>query len=496
MSVPRTTLHRVGVPPLRPSRRLRTTFVAALVGSVAIGCSGSDESVETTVATTIATSSTVEPTTTTTIAPAPMFGDLPSPCGPADESGGPTIAEGQNGGESLKLGVANDHGFAGADNPTIEMLDSARAFAAWCNTQGGIQGLPVEIIDLDAAVTGVPLAMERACAEVFALVGGGWTLDDQMFPRFHECGLVSVPAFTATAAASMGNGKIQPIPNPIDRISTTWLRWIADSYRDAVDDVAIIHADLPSLGALADRLAAALKVVDGFGEPVSIAFDPAGTTSWSDIVRQLAADGISAVSFIGDPSQLVAFATAMTAANFVPGVVFGESNLMSPVVSESAEAASLANLRVHAIHAPLSESESSPAISSYLDMMRTHSPDGRVSGLGLNSVSAMLLFATAANACLDSGNDVLERECILAAAKGTASWTAGGLHAPTNPGENTPSGCTIVMGIDNGNWTRVFPLLGSSDDNAGGWFCDDEDVVSIEGEFGDTSGGFDPSRLN
>jgi hypothetical protein len=129
-------------------------------------------------------------------------------------------------------------------------------------------------------------------------------------------------------------------------------------------------------------------------------------------------------------------------------------------------------------------------------MMRTHSPDGRVSGLGLNSVSAMLLFATAANACLDSDNDVLERECILAAAKGTTSWTAGGLHSATNPGENSPSRCTIVVGIDNGDWTRVFPLLGSSDDNADGWFCDDESVVSIEGDFGDMSGGIDPSRLN
>ena len=507
MSVLRKTLHRVG---LRPSWRLRHNCVAALrhicvaalLGSVTIGCSGGDESVETTVETTIATTTTVEPTTTTTVAPAPMFGDLTSPCGPAGESGVPTIAEGQNGAESLKLGVANDHGFAGAENPTIEMLDSARAFAAWCNAQGGIRGLPIEIIDLDAAVTGVPLAVERACAEVFALVGGGWTLDDQMFPRFHECGLVSLPAFTTTAAAAMGNGKIQSIPNPIDRDSTTWLRWIADSYRDAVDDVAIVHADLPAVSALADRLAAAMQLVDGFGEPVTVTYDPAitydpgGSTSWSDIVRELAAGKITAVSFIGDPSQLVAFATAMNAANFVPAVVFGENNLLSPVVSEAVGVGSLANLRVRTIHAPISEPETSPAVSSYLDMMRTHSPNGRIAGLGLHSVSAMLLFATAANACLDSDNNVLERECILSAAKGTTSWTAGGLHSATDPGGNLPSRCTIIMGIDNGGWSRVFPLLGSSDDNANGWFCDDESIVPIEGVFGDASSGVDPSRLN
>lgn len=494
MSVPRNPPHRLET----PSRNLlRTLGLLGLIGSVAIGCSSDGESAEITVLTTIATTTTAESTTTTTtIAPVAMFGDLASPCGPADDDGTPTIAEGQNGGESVTLGVANDHGFTGADAPTIEMLDAAQAFAAWCNAQGGIRGLPIEIIDLDAAVTGVPLAMERACAEVFALVGGGWTLDDQMFPRFHECGLVSVPAFTTTAAAAMGNGKVQPTPNPVDRVSSTWLRWIADTYRSAVDDVAIIHANLPATRKLADRLAATMQVTGGFGDPVSIAFDPTGSTSWSDIVRQLANAGTTAVSFIGDPSHLVEFATAMSAVNFTPEVIFGESNLMSPVISTAPDLGSLANLRIHTIHAPLSEAETSPAMSSYLEMMSEHSPNGRVAGLGLNTTSALLLFVTAANACLDLDNNVLERECILAQAKNVTSWTAGGLHAPTDPGDNSPARCTIVVGIDNARWTRVFPLLGSPDDNTNGWFCDDDSIVPIEGDFGDSSSGIDSSRLN
>lgn len=485
MSVRRNLLHRAGA-----------LGLMALIGTVAVGCSRDGETSATTSITSAPTTSTPVSTTTSTVPASATFGDMSSPCGPASGAQGPTIAEGQNGADTLRLGLANDHGFAGADEPTREMLDAAQAFASWCNSQGGVRGLPIEIVDLDAAGTGVALAMERACAETFALVGGGWTFDDQMFPRFHECGLISIPGYTASAAASMGNGKVQPIPSPIDRDSSAWLQWIADTYRDAVDNVAIVHADLVTTRALAQRLSAFMKIVDGFGDPISISYEPSDTVDWSDIVRQLVNDKVTAVSFIGDASHLIDFQTAMTAANYTPDVIFGDSNLMSSVISEAAQVNSFANLRLRSIHAPLSEADSFPAIASYLDMMSEYSPDGRAGGLGLNTTSAMLLFVTAANACLESNGNVLERECTLARAKEITDWTAGGLHAAMRPGENSPSPCLVVVGLEGGSWTRIFPLRGSEDDNTKGWFCNVDSIVSIEGDFGDVSIGVDPSRLN
>ncbi len=54
------------------------------------------------------------------------------------------------------------------------MYDAAVAFAQWCNEQGGIAGLPIEVIDGDAKLFEVPAAMERICDQAFAMVGGGW----------------------------------------------------------------------------------------------------------------------------------------------------------------------------------------------------------------------------------------------------------------------------------------------------------------------------------
>lgn len=467
--------------------------ILAVVGSVSVACSGADDTVVTTVPTSLVTTTSAAPVTTQGPEPA-MFGDMASPCGPAESGAPPTVAEGQNGSSPLKLGVAGDHGFAGAESAAIEMLDAARAFAAWCNDQGGLRGLPLEIVDLDAAVSGVPLAMERACADVFAMVGGGWTVDEQMFPRFHECGMVSFPAFTVSAAASMANGTVQAIPRPIDREATTWLRWVEETYSDAIGDVAIVHADLPATSTVADRLAATMQLVGGFGEPTRLAYD-AASPDWTAVVEQLRNANTRAIAFIGDTSHLVSLYDAMRSAGFAADVVFGDAHLVSDVIASASTTGSFDNLRVRSMHVPFDEAGSS-GVATYLEMMRTHAPAGRIGSLGVYTASALALFATAADTCLDIDSNVLERECVLAQAKKVTAWTAGGAHAATNPSTNTPTSCMLVLGVESGSWARVFPTRASSDDSGDGWACDDERIETIAGEFGDVSAGIDSSRLN
>lgn len=107
----------------------------------------------------------------------------------------------------------------------------------------------------------------------------------------------------------------------------------------------------------------------------------------------------------------------------------------------------------------------------------------------------MLLFATAANSCLDTNNNVLDRACVLAAGKTIKAWTAGGLHTETDPGDNKPPACGMVLTVSGGKFTRVYPELGSADDTGKGFACPAENAtVHIEGDFGDPSPGIDPNR--
>ena len=159
---------------IKNRRSVRALFTLGVVVVTAVGCSNREGGADSTNAPATEAPSTEAPTSDapTTEAPAgEMFGDMPSPCGPATDAGVPTFADGQNGGDTLKLGTATDHGYEAAPGLTVEMLDAAKAFAGWCNDQGGIRGLPIEIVDLDGKLFNVPAATEQACAEVFAMVG-------------------------------------------------------------------------------------------------------------------------------------------------------------------------------------------------------------------------------------------------------------------------------------------------------------------------------------
>ena len=51
-------------------------------------------------------------------------------------------------------------------------------------------------------------------------------------------------------------------------------------------------------------------------------------------------------------------------------------------------------------------------------------------------------------------------------------WDAGGLHAPTNPAENTASDCVAVLRVEGGEFVRYKP--------ESGFRCDPEDIVTID----------------
>lgn len=484
-------------------RTTRRAVITGLVLAAAVSCSNRDGAADSTApATTTASITTEAPSDSaapsTTAAPAQdMFGTLASPCGGAGDAGVPTIADGQNGGDSIKIGVATDHGYAANPGLTVEMLDAATAFETWCNDQGGIRGLPIEIVDLDGKLFEVPAAMEKACSEVFAMAGGGWVFDDQMYPRFHECGMVSFPGYAVSATAATANGKVQPIPNPPNLKPSGWFQWALDTHPDDVDNVAILYGDFLTTKAVAAQVTATLAALGGFGEPELIPYSPTGEANWTPFAQKLKDGDISMMTFVGEAANLSLLYKAMREIDYVPNVILNDANFYSEQMIAEGNAESNEGSYARTAYAPFEEADSFPGLRSYLDMMAEYNPDGRVAGLGLQATSALLLFTTSVNACLDVNNNVLERECVLAAGKQVTSWTGGGLHTETNPASGEPPKCTIIMQIQSGSWQRVFPELGSTDDNGGGWHCDDDrGIIAIEGDFGDTTSGVDPTRPN
>ena len=417
-----------------------------------------------------------------------MFGTLPSPCGP----GNATIAEGQNGDDgTLRLATANDHDNQFVAGLTQEMLDAAEAFAAWCNEQGGVRGLPIEVLDMDGHVLEAAAATERTCDEAFAMVGGGLVFDDQEFPRFNDCKMIDFAGYTVSATKATSSGMVQPLPSPPNLRASQAIIWAAETYPEAIKNTALIYADLPSVKASSEQVKAVMVKT---GWTVSLEL-PTGATEadWTPFAQQLKDKQISALSMTGEATNFALLLEAMETIGYRPELILQETNQYTNEMIERAGSAAEGVL-VRTQYAPFEEPENYPGMASYLDVMEQFNPDGKVAALGVPAMSAYLMFATAANACIDSNDGVLERECVLAEGKKITSWDGGGLHAVTNPAADEPSKCGLILEVEDGAFVRRYPKLGSADDSGDGFNCRDNGITKIPGTYGDYTSGVDPER--
>ena len=101
---------------------------------------------------------------------------------------------------------------------------------------------------------------------------------------------------------------------------------------------------------------------------------------------------------------------------------------------------------------PFENKDKVKAVADYLSIMGQNA-DAKTGLLGMQSTSAFLLWATAAKTC---GAD-LTRQCMVNELSKVTSWTGGGMHAESNPGENLPPSCSLIMSVKGGTYVQVAP---------------------------------------
>ena len=82
---------------------------------------------------------------------------------------------------------------------------------------------------------------------------------------------------------------------------------------------------------------------------------------------------------------------------------------------------------------------------------------------------------------------------VLDHVKAITDWTAGGLQAPSDPGTNSITECTMLMEVKDDQFTRLYPEIGSADDSGNGFACDPSQVMALTGDYGDVNAGKDPN---
>jgi len=437
--------------------------------------------------------------TTTTTAPAGdakvMFGDLDSPCGKDIDGTTVTVKADQAGGspDALRIGIANERASTIRPGLLQEMYDAGTAFVQWCNAQGGIGGLPLEAVDLDGKLLQVEQAMATACTGTFALVGGGWVQDNLMYSGkdgsdFHKCKLIAFPGFAVSTDVAEGNGILQPIPNPAYIKPSNWIVQLVKLFPEEMKKTTVVWGNIPSLKANKDQIYGVGKTVAGFGAVDGVSYDGIGQPDWSLVAQQVKDTGATAVSFVGEPQNLSKLSQALKAQDYT-GPIFADANQYDQILIDTSGPEAVEGVITRQAFHPFEEADKWPGIEAFDKMMETYNPTGKVAALSLQATSALLLFATAARDCAKGSGGEISRDCVMKAGFAIKDWTAGGLHAATQPSSKKPGECALLLQVQGGKYVRLDPEL-DDPDAVDGFFC--SPIAEITGDLG--TGNIDPTR--
>lgn len=404
----------------------------------------------------------------------PMVGTLPVPCGMAADgkasTKAPATAVPGVTADAIKIAVISDR--AGQVKvPTISIEESMKAFVGFCNEFGGINGRKLELTTIDSKLFNHLEATKDACnAGVFAIVGSGSVTDNSGAQAMVDCGLIEVPAYTVTAAKSLSDRLVAPLPNPTNAINVGPARFIKKEHPKAIKKAAILHGGIDAIDIQAGRLKKAYEA-EGF----DFTYDKRTGViqeSYTSEVKAMKDAGVEYLTMVSATSEITKVLRDMKTQGFDPEVVdLGQQYYDPDLLAEPGAEGALVQLNT----VPFEEEKQSPALQAYLaayDKVEGDKP--APTSLGVQSYSAGLLFATAAKS---AGPD-LTRDSVLAELKKIKKWDGGGLHFTSDPGDNSVSTCFMYDEVKGGKFVRFTPKKATE------FTCDEDYAFDLKNDYG------------
>jgi ABC-type branched-subunit amino acid transport system substrate-binding protein len=456
---------------LRSGGRVRTRRTAAVSVGLALalvltaaGCreAGSGTSTATT---------TTPGGTSAAPAAAGSFGELTNVCQSGTAKG--ATAQGVTD-TSIATGTMSDFGFT----KNREFLDAAEGFSAWCNDAGGINGRKLTPNPRDTNIAQYRQRVLEACKEDFALVGGGAAFDDSGLNDRLTCLLPDFPAQVVGSKNRMSDLQVISYANFNPKISPyeSWFKWLtSEKYPDSKDHVGLIVGDAGVTKTIAQQTA---EVLDFLGATVvyNEVYPIQGASDWTPYAQAIKENGVKGLVFYGEYAQLAKLEQSLGDINYQLDWIDANANSYNKEFLELTGASldSLNNVVPSGI-APLEKPEDNPSVKQLTEIMAKYKPGVTLTQPMVNAWSAWLLFSQSARDC-GAG---LTRKCVLEKAGTVTEWTAGGLHAPTNPASKDPRQvCFIVEQASSEGWKAI-----DSGANKGIYNCSDAQL-NLTGDYG------------
>lgn len=400
--------------------------------------------------------------------PTDTFGDIESPCGAGDASG--ATEQGVTD-DSIAIGYGDDSGYANAPGLNEEMGDAMDAMIEWCNGLGGINGRQIVGHRYDAALDNAAQVIVEACNQDFMLVGQGFAGDENMEADRVDCQLVSVPGFNLSAAAVNAPMRYAPVPFPVDLLSVARAELTLQTYPDATSYDFVGH-DSSFVQVAEKRTAAVLESVGAEQAGCGVVLKSAGGDNYRALVQRYKDCGTTVLFDQGTPTPATfSFLDAMRVEGYEPTILTDATWYADSVLSANVDGLT-EGITITMQFQPFENADAVPAVADYLSVM--DQGDYTTGLLGMQSASAFLLWATAAKAC---GSD-LTRQCMVNELSTVTSWTGAGLHAESNPAENEPPACALIVAVKGGTYEQVAPA------SQGEFYCADSSLETPKSSWG------------
>ncbi|MEI5673173.1 MULTISPECIES: ABC transporter substrate-binding protein [Nocardioides] len=400
--------------------------------------------------------------------PTDTFGDLESPCGEGDASG--ATEQGVTD-DSITIGYGDDKGFSATPGLNQEMGDAMDAFIQWCNGLGGINGREIVGNRYDAAIFNTAQVMKESCSQDFMLVGQGFGLDENAEPDRIKCKMPTVSGFTISPAASMGPMHYQAVPGPVDEFNPSTQQILMDNYPEFAK-TGMVNSDSPAVAQGLLRYFGNFEAVGADADDCGVSLKSAGGDNYRAIVQKYKECGVTALFSFTPPSPpLYSFLEAAKVEGL--DLTFAtEATWYNEAVSDANVGDLTEGVKVGMQFQPFENADEVPAVADYLSIMDEFG--GVKALLGMQTASSFLLWAQVAKDC---GSD-LTRQCMVDGLSKVTSWTGGGLHAESNPGDNRTPICGILTEVKGKTYEQIVP------EAKGEYFCVDKARPGTEAELG------------
>jgi ABC-type branched-subunit amino acid transport system substrate-binding protein len=331
--------------------------------------------------------------------------------------------------------------------------DGTKAYFAYINSQGGVNGRKLVLDAQDSAFQGGQVATETGTQirSDFALVGGFSLLDSAEKPLIDIAHVPDV-GFSLSTGLSTDPYLYSPLPNPQNYYPLNLFAYLKKTYPQAVKHVGIIWENATASTTAAENAVETAMKAAGFKIVYDHGVGPFDTNFLPDIIS-MQSDGVKMFFSTELPDNYAAtLLKQMQQQNFkvvnVEGAAYSDKLL-------SLAGTSANNVYIEQGYALYlgQDATTVPAVGLFDKWMRKVDSNPNFEIESVYGWASGMLFAQALK---DAGSPPTRSGLVQALNKVTF-FDAGGLVPPSNPAGAVPSGCFLMAQVQNGKIKRVAP---------------------------------------